>query len=241
MTHFRDGEGALSLNLRMYDATIGRWNGVDALAEERNWLSTFQYTQNNPILRVDPDGNLDGDYFAWDGTYLGNDGKDDNKIYRTDKKNFQQRKQSGGTEGFAREVGNKADFIALVATVHAETNGSEGRVAVAYNERRGVAHATLNNNEASNKRARKYGRGTETISETAGRIANVHSDGNPRTNEITDKGFSDWNKDSDIKLSAKAAIHAMVGLGESGRDNTGGAHGWDGISDFQKQYKVRTT
>ena len=92
-----------------------------------------------------------------------------------------------------------------------------------------------------NKRARKYGRGTETISETAGRIANVHSDGNPRTNEITDKGFSDWNKDSDIKLSAKAAIHAMVGLGESGRDNTGGAHGWDGISDFQKQYKVRTT
>ncbi|MEL6629261.1 MAG: RHS repeat-associated core domain-containing protein, partial [Bacteroidota bacterium] len=33
---------------RMYDASIGRWNGVDALAEERNWLSTFQYTQNNP-------------------------------------------------------------------------------------------------------------------------------------------------------------------------------------------------
>lgn len=47
---------------RMYDASIGRWNGVDALAEERNWLSSWQYTQNNPILRIDSDGNLDGEY-----------------------------------------------------------------------------------------------------------------------------------------------------------------------------------
>ena len=75
---------------RMYNPQIARWNGVDALAEERNWLTPYNYTQNNPILRIDPDGNLDGDYFAWDGTYLGDDGKNDNKIYRTDKENFKK-------------------------------------------------------------------------------------------------------------------------------------------------------
>ena len=32
---------------------------VDALAEERGWLSPYQYAQNSPLLRIDPDGNLD--------------------------------------------------------------------------------------------------------------------------------------------------------------------------------------
>ena len=138
-------------------------------------------------------------------------------------------------------MGTKEDFIALVATVHAETNGSEGRTTETYNERRGIAHATLNNNKASNRRANRYGRSTETLSQTATRIANVHSNGNPRTGEVTGKNFSDWNKDGDVKLSVKAVIHAMAGTGKSGKDNTGGAHGWDGIRDFQKQYEVRST
>ncbi|MEL7428247.1 MAG: RHS repeat-associated core domain-containing protein, partial [Bacteroidota bacterium] len=97
MTHFRDGEGALSLNLRMYDATIGRWNGVDALAEERNWLSTFQYTQNNPILRVDPDGNLDGVYVNENGNFLGTDNNtDDHTVYVTSQETWDE---VGGQEG----------------------------------------------------------------------------------------------------------------------------------------------
>ncbi|MEO1804443.1 MAG: RHS repeat-associated core domain-containing protein [Bacteroidota bacterium] len=97
MTHFRDGEGALSLNLRMYDATIGRWNGVDALAEERNWLSTFQYTQNNPILRVDPDGNLDGVYVNENGNFLGTDNNtEDHTVYVTSQETWDE---VGGQEG----------------------------------------------------------------------------------------------------------------------------------------------
>jgi len=49
---------------RMYDPIIGRWSVVDPMANERNWVSPYNYVQNNPLLRVDPDGMLDDIYYS---------------------------------------------------------------------------------------------------------------------------------------------------------------------------------
>ncbi|MCB9293878.1 MAG: RHS repeat-associated core domain-containing protein [Lewinellaceae bacterium] len=60
---------------RWYDGAIGRWTAVDPLAEERSWVSPYNYVQNNPILRIDPDGALDSPIFGRDGKFLGTDSK----------------------------------------------------------------------------------------------------------------------------------------------------------------------
>ena len=57
-------EEALGLDLyemdwRSYDPALGRFTTIDPLTEERNWLTPYNFVQNNPILRVDPSGLLD--------------------------------------------------------------------------------------------------------------------------------------------------------------------------------------
>ncbi len=55
---------------RFYDPQLGRWHVPDPMAEARNWLSSYSYVQNNPILRIDPNGMLDDGYEDGDGNYV---------------------------------------------------------------------------------------------------------------------------------------------------------------------------
>lgn len=58
---------------RYYDPRISLWIGVDPLAEERSWMSPYNYCQNNPIVRIDPTGALDNPIYGEDSEFLGTD------------------------------------------------------------------------------------------------------------------------------------------------------------------------
>jgi RHS repeat-associated protein len=56
--------GMLDYGWRQYMPEIGRWNGIDQLAENYISTSTYAYVANNPVLRFD----VDGRWFNEDGT-----------------------------------------------------------------------------------------------------------------------------------------------------------------------------
>ena len=47
------------MDWRQYDPAIGRFTSIDPLTEARDWLTPYNFVQNNPILRIDPTGLLD--------------------------------------------------------------------------------------------------------------------------------------------------------------------------------------
>jgi RHS repeat-associated protein len=51
--------GQYDYGARFYDPVIGRFTTVDPFSDKRNWLTPYNYVQNNPIIRIDPTGAFD--------------------------------------------------------------------------------------------------------------------------------------------------------------------------------------
>ena len=84
--------GWFDYGARMYDASVGRWNGVDALGEVKPSLTPFRAFFNNPILYNDPTGNYESTDVKEneDGSYtvIGAQNDGDNNIYVVDESGY---------------------------------------------------------------------------------------------------------------------------------------------------------
>lgn len=89
------GLNVTAMDFRMYDNALGRFHNTDPLAVKRMGLSPYNFVQNNPLNRIDPDGALDYPIYGVDGTYLGDDGR------------------TGGDLAFTGELDGKGGFINL--------------------------------------------------------------------------------------------------------------------------------
>lgn len=76
----KEAQGEFQLNwldfgFRFYDAAIGRFTGVDPLAADYYWLTSYNYAENSPVANIDLWGLQR--FYAADGSFLGQVGDDD--------------------------------------------------------------------------------------------------------------------------------------------------------------------
>jgi hypothetical protein len=58
----KDKNGVLLMAKEIPNDVIAKWISIDPKASERTSLTPYNFVQNNPMLRIDPDGQLDLEY-----------------------------------------------------------------------------------------------------------------------------------------------------------------------------------
>ena len=65
----------LDYGARQYDPSLAKWTTQDPMWEKYYGTSSYAYCVDNPVIHVDPTGQLIDDYFDKNGNFLGKDNK----------------------------------------------------------------------------------------------------------------------------------------------------------------------
>ncbi len=102
---------------RYYNPKISLWLSVDPLAGVNPDKTPYNYTSNNPVVRIDPTGMVDNPIYGTDGTFLGTDDKGlQGEMIVMNKEDFKQgmsheeaMKLNKGIDGFLNpDIANQA-------------------------------------------------------------------------------------------------------------------------------------
>jgi hypothetical protein len=199
------GKASYTAEFWQYDSRLGRrWN-IDPMQHPTK--SPFSAFADNPIFRIDPTGMVDGDYYNYDGKYLGSDNINDNKVYvatgTTEKENEDGTKTTTFDNAIDLEITHK-EFQTIANIVKQEGSTDEAK------EYLWIAHTA--NNAASAGGSSLYQKLMSSYSSVS-------------KSKKTELSTSNTNK---IANFARAGVISVF-VGNA--DPTGGARFWDG-TDF---------
>lgn len=105
---------------RLLDPRLGRWPSTDPVTHAQ--FSPYSTFDNNPIYWIDPAGANAGDYYSKDGTHLGNDDIDDDKVYSAESVSKDANGVVTGATGQADLGITHTEFRNQASTVYRESS-----------------------------------------------------------------------------------------------------------------------